>query len=487
MRERIQSIEYIRAILIIGLFVITALISCVTPPDTSVGIEEKITPDITATPPVQPDTATEKPNMNHGKAEKIKLSIDQCIRVALDNNRQLLMSKEERSKANGRAKQANALRYPNLNANISYNRVEKVTTFSPGGGAPDITIGSLHNYDAHLAFNQTLYQGGRVDALIDSAKLGKQLAEMEFLDTKEFIIFQTAKSYDDVLLGQETLNINRKSLENAIANLNNAKLLNQQGVASNYEVLRAEVQVSNSRTLVLQSESSLRLAKLDLLRIMGVPTDDENAEIELSDQLSYNNQPADFKQSLDVAFQMRPDLNKSKLLIDIQKKNITVAKADLRPDLSVFAKSGEEKPSRFDFGKVAWGGYWVAGAMISFPIFEGGRTRGKVIEERATLNQYEIALKDTEEKIRYEVRQAFLFLKDAEELINSQKENVKQAEEGLRLANIGFQNGVNTQLEVLDTQLALDLARKNYLSAIYSYNLAQLMMQKAMGVLRNKD
>jgi outer membrane protein TolC len=117
----------------------------------------------------------------------------------------------------------------------------------------------------------------------------------------------------------------------------------------------------------------------------------------------------------------------------------------------------------------------------------GGRTRGKVIEERATLNQYEIALKDTEEKIRYEVRQAFLSLKDAEELINSQKENVKQAEEGLRLANIGFQNGVNTQLEVLDTQLALDVARKNYLSAIYSYNLAQLMMQKAMGVLRNKD
>jgi len=482
-----------RLVLLIGLSVMIGLIACVT--SSPEAIEESIIPNAVQPsvkqtdnikPTRQDQPGGEETKTNSDKTGKIKLSLEQCLQVALDNNRQLLISKEERLKAKGKMQEADALRYPNLSANLSYNRVDKVTTFSPGAGVPSIEIGSLNNYNAEVVLKQTLYQGGRIDAMIESAKLGKQLAEMQFLDTKEFIVFHVTKSYYDVLLSQETLGINQKSLANAIANLDNVKLLNQQGVASNYKVLRAEVQVSNIRTLVLQSESNLRLTKLDLLRAMGIPTDDDSSDIELSDQLNYKDQSADFRQSLDTAFQMRADLSRAKLMIEMQRKNITVAKSNLRPDLSLFANGGKEKPSRFEFGENQWGDYWVAGAMVSFPLFEGDRTMGKVIQERAILNQYQITLKDTEEKIRYEVKQAFLSLNDAEELINSQKENVKQAEEGLRLADIGFKNGVNTQLEVLDTQLALDVARKNYLSAIYSYNLAQLMMQKAMGVLRNK-
>ena len=466
--------------LMTGMFVMIALVSCVTnssnPPEI---MEEKNTPK-TIEQPIN-DTKPKTPNIIDGK---MSLSLKQCVQIALENNRDLLITREEKTKANGRLKEANASLYPSINANLSYTRIDEISKIDMGGVS--IVTGSLNNYKAAVSVNQYLYQGGRIDAMIDSAKIGQQLADAQFSDVHDVIIYQTVMAYYNTLLNKEIININQKSLANAVANLDSVKLLNQQGMASSYELLRAQVQVSNIKASVIQSESNLKLTKLSLIRIMGLQTDDRNMEIELTEQINYKPQEINLPQALDTAFQLRADLKQAKLMVDLQKKNIEITKAGLRPSLLLFANAGEEKPSSKSMGLIEWDNYWNTGAMVSFPLFEGGQTQGKVIQERATLNQKEITLRDTEEKIHYEIKQAILSLKDAEELINSQKENVKQAEEGLRLANIGFKNGVNTQLEVMDTQLALDVARKNYLSAIYSYNFARLMLEKAMGVLGTK-
>jgi len=429
--------------------------------------------------------ANEAPQNAGTKApEKLKLSLSQCLKLTLDNNRQILISREEKEKAKGRLKEAQSLKYPHVSANLSYTRPDKVAEFDVGG--VKIETGTLNNYKAEASINQSLYQGGRINASIKSAQIGEELADTQIANTEEEIILLATKSYYDVLLSQEVVSINRKGLENVQEHFKNVKLLNKEGVASNYEVLRAGVQVSNTKTLLIQSESALRLSKLSLLRIMGAPTDDESGEIELSDQLIYAPKEIDSVKALDTAFQMRKDLKQAKLLLDLQRKNLTITKSALRPSLSLIAGIGEEKPSRYSFGLIEWGSYWNATLLLAFPIFEGGQTRGRLVQEKATLSQYQIALRDAEERTHYEIREAILSINDAAELIISQQENVKQAEEGLRLAELGFKNGVNTQLEVMDTQVALDIARKNYLSAIYSYNMAQLMLERAMGVLGNK-
>ena len=357
-----------------------------------------------------------------------------------------------------------------------------------------MTIGDLNTYKSEASLKQTLYQGGKIAATNESAKLNRQLAELQFIDTEEFVIFQTAKSYDEVLLNREILDVNRKSLATASAHRDNVKALNQQGMASDYELLRAEVQVSNLKTFVLQSESNLKLSGLNLLKTMGWPTGDHplsayggTSEVELTDQLHYAPISPDginFQNVLETAFRQRADLKQAQLTIDIQQKNIAITRSSLLPNLALSFNTGYEKPSRKDFGVVDWGDYWNAGATVSFPLFEGGLTRSKLIQEKSILQQHQVTLRETEEKIRYEVRQAVLLLKDAEELLVAQKENVTQAEEGSRLAELGFKNGVNTQLEVMDAQMALDLARKNYMAAVYQYHLADLMFKKAIGGLK---
>lgn len=414
---------------------------------------------------------------------KISLSLDECIQAALENNRQLMSVAEGKNKAKGRLTETEALRYPQLSANLSYTRLDEVTEFVMG--PTKIATNSLDNYKGEASLKQVLYQGGKVTALIYSAQLGQRIAALQFDDTKEAIYFLVAKSYYDVVLNQEILDVNKKSLETTTAHRDNVKALKGQGMVSDYELLRANVQVSNLKTLVMQAESNLKLSKLALLRVMGAPTDDDSVEIELTDKLDYTAQDTDLPKSIETALRLRPDLSQAELMIKVQKESVKSVRADLRPTVSIFANGGEEKPSRKVLGGTEWGNYWNAGGMVSFPIFEAGRTRGKLMQEKATLHQYELALSDTEEKVRYEVKQAYLTLKDAEEMITAQKENVKQAQEGFRLAELGYKNGVNTQLEVMDAQTALDIAEKNYLSSLYGYNIAYLMLKKSMGVLSN--
>jgi len=491
MRTFSRKTGYLIGGLALGFFWLGPIISCVGNPSRPADVSPVFVPSGVVVPASASGSALTSPagveeSAGTAKMENARLSLARCIQIALENNRQLLIAEEGRVKAKGRVTESMSQCYPNLTANLSYRRVDQVTDFSASALTPKITIGSLDNYSAEASLKQTIYQGGRVNAMIESAQLGQQLAEMQFRDAKEAVIFLVTKAYDDVLLSQETLNINQKSLVNAQEHLNNVRLSHQQGVASNYELLRAEVQVTNLKAVVIQSESNLHLAKLSLLRAMGAPVEDGSVTIELTDPLTPTIQSVNLAQALETAFQLRPDLQQARLAVEMQKKNITIAKSDLRPNISLLAATGEEKPSRYGFGENVWGDYWNAGIAISFPLFEGGRVRGQVIQERATLHQNEISLDDTAERVRYEVKQAVLSLNDTAELIKSQSENVRQAEEGLRLVDLGFKNGVNTQLEVLDTQVSLDVARKNYLTAVYNYNLAHLMLEKSMGVLENK-
>jgi outer membrane protein TolC len=90
---------------------------------------------------------------------------------------------------------------------------------------------------------------------------------------------------------------------------------------------------------------------------------------------------------------------------------------------------------------------------------------------------------DTEETALYELTQALLSMENAEEFVQSQRLNLKRATEGLRLAEVGYQEGINTQVEVIDAQSALTTARVNYYQAIYSHVVAKLALRRAMGTI----
>jgi outer membrane protein len=255
---------------------------------------------------------------------------------------------------------------------------------------------------------------------------------------------------------------------------------NSAGTASNYDLLRSKVQVANIKALLIQSQSNLDKSYLTLLNIIGWPLDQANS-ISLTDKLIYKEDVPSYDECEKLSFQNRPDLKAAQLKIDLEKEVLKMAAAENYPTASLSFSAGEEYPSRKSLGFDEWGNYWNILGLISIPIFEGNRVKSRIRQENSVLLQIELMLNDTREHIRYDLKQALLSVRDSIVFIKSQQENVDQAKEGFRLAEVGYKNGVNTQLELMDAQVALDTASKNYIQALYQYNLATANLDAVVG------
>ena len=121
--------------------------------------------------------------------------------------------------------------------------------------------------------------------------------------------------------------------------------------------------------------------------------------------------------------------------------------------------------------------------MATLPVFDGFAREGNIIQQKARLKQSQIDLVDAEETAMFELTKSLFSIQDAAEFVESQKLNLTRAKEGLRLAEVGYREGTNTELETIDAQSALTKARAFYYQAIYTHIVAKLNLQKAMGLL----
>ena len=153
------------------------------------------------------------------------------------------------------------------------------------------------------------------------------------------------------------------------------------------------------------------------------------------------------------------------------------------PVLSGYYSNTWSKPDPHTAMEIEWGHAWQAGLMATLPIFDGLSREGEIIAQKARLRQALISLVDAEETALFELTTALLSIEDAKEFVESQMLNLTRAKEGLRLAEVGYKQGTNTQVEMIDAQAALTTARVNHYQAIYSHIIAKLDLQKAMGTL----
>jgi outer membrane protein len=191
------------------------------------------------------------------------------------------------------------------------------------------------------------------------------------------------------------------------------------------------------------------------------------------------------EEAVKTAFTNRPDLYSREYQIRQQREQLRLARSRYLPNVSAYFTESWANPSPVNFGSSTneWGQIWQAGLQGAWPIFDGFAREGNVIQQKARLKQAQIGLVDTEETAVFELTQAILSMENAAESVQSQRLNVTRATEGLRLADVGYQQGIKTQVEVIDAQSALTTARVNYLQAIYQHVVAKLAVERAMGTI----
>ena len=407
-----------------------------------------------------------------------KLRLEDAVKLAIRHNKELQATLQEKEIARGRVIESYQAALPKVNAKGTYTRLDEVNTFDVGGIS--IALGDVDNYSVDLVVSQPLFRGGAIGAALRAAKLAELLSDELVRSALQGTIYRVALAYYDALLFQHQYKVNEDAVESAQVHLDDVRKKRRLGVASDYDILRAEVDVSNFRAEMIKQKNNIDLAKSRLLKAMGVL---QKSDVELADELEYVPLKPVLEEAIRIAHQNRPDLYQAELTVRLQKEALRVAKSQYWPQIDAFFQELWGKPDPSSVTTNEWNDTWNAGVSLNLSIFDGLGREGRVHQQKATLAQSRYRLANTQEQAFLEIRQALLTLRNAEEFVESQKLNRSRAREGLRLAEVGYREGIASQVEVSDARSALTTARGFYYESVYGHVVSRLNLQLAMGVL----
>ncbi|MDP2983502.1 MAG: TolC family protein [Candidatus Latescibacter sp.] len=416
------------------------------------------------------------------------LTQDKAVTVALQKNRDLLNAKDEVQKSDYRITEAASGAFPQITGSWNYNRNLKpqvfVITFPDSTGKLTqnrLKIGTDNSANLGVNLTQPLYVGGKVGTALQAAKIYRNLSGETARAVKQNVILGVSQAFNSALLAKELQNIASESLEQARKHLENVEHLKAAGAATEYDLLRARVNVSNMKPKLLEAENNVTLSLLKLKQTMGV---DPYASISLTGVFTEPDTTLLALAEARTALEKRPEIKIGKYTTDLQEKNVQVVKADFFPTLTAgtsFAFMGNFDTFRYNARE--WNPYWFATLNLSFPIFDGLRNYSKYRQAKIDYLKSRTDYLKTRDSVVIEVYEGVLNLKMALKQIESQKMNIQEAQRAVELSVSLFSNGKATQLEVLDAQLALEVARTNMASALYNGTVAAIVLRKSLGLL----
>jgi outer membrane protein len=251
-------------------------------------------------------------------------------------------------------------------------------------------------------------------------------------------------------------------------------------MASPFEELRARALVSTQKALALQAANRLHGRELDLRRVLGIRLD---SDVTVEGALVYIPFQGDLDDAIADAQRGRRDLLAAEAGIEALELQLAATRAELFPKVYGFFNAGWKKPSSKTFGGTEGGEYWNAGLSVSLPIFDGFSTHGKLLKAHAGLRQSRWKCADLQDEILLQVRKSFLNIRDAARFVEVTRENLELAKEGRRLAQVGYDNGVNTQLDLLEADSALSQAKYGHLQAVFGHIIARAGLVYATGAM----
>jgi outer membrane protein len=413
------------------------------------------------------------------------LTRDQCLDLALTWNASLLKGRQDIRESHGIALQQSSARLPRVGATGLYTkldegRIEQVA-FAPGT-AP-VAFANDQNWNATITASQPLFAGGKLRSAARSSKLTKEAALANYQTLVASTLLDVRVAYDDVLLATEQIAVQEASIKLLEQELADTRRRFDAGTVPRFNVLRAEVELANSKPRLIRARNALRIARNNLAVLLGfnVPRGaDQDIPLQTADKLTAVPSDVGLQDALAKAIAQRPELVALRTSEKLRDEEVIQARADYYPQLSAVAGYGwQSKNFNRDLSSPLDG--WNVGAQLSWNFWDAGLTKGKVDAARARRSKAHIDVDDTARRIELEVRTAHSNLIEAREVLESQSKVIEQAEEALRLSVARSDAGTGTQLDVLSAQTALTEARNTYSVALRDYSVARARLDRSMG------
>ena len=409
-----------------------------------------------------------------------KISLIAAITGALAHNLGVLTAEQSLGKAEGARWRALGGLMPNVNARVGETRQTinlAAFGFSGGPGTPfagiPTLVGPFNVFDARVLLSQSVLDFGALNSARAEAH-NVEAARLTFRSARDFVIHVAGNLYVQVLAASARADAARAQQETARTLHQQALDLKQGGIIAGIDVLRAEVQLSTQTQRATIAANEFEKTKLQLARVIGLPL---GQRFEL-DPVLPDLPVADLSidAAVELAYKTRPDYSAALERISAAESARRSIVGDNLPSIRVNADYGEIGLSPSDARTT----FSVTGA-VNVPIFQGGKTKGRLLEADADIRNRQSEAEDLKAAIYYEIRAAFLDLDaTAKQLALAGKTRDLSAQQ-LTQARDRFAAGIANNVEVVQAQDAVAIATEQFISAQYGFDLAKGAIVRGTG------
>ncbi len=437
-------------------------------------------------------------------ADTLRLTLDEAVRRALRDSEEMAAARATLAQAEARVTQAASGAFPQLSSNLVYNRAIK-TIFDEAKGPPPVSdtlippafdpnkppeerfdllsgllaqdfmgalfqglpFGRKNTYLATFTLTQPLYTGGKIGSALNVARHFRAAALSQREEAEAEIVLQVRGAYLTAALAQRLLHIARESRRVARSHFEQVEDFFEAGTASEFDLLRARVDLENRDPVVIEAENGAKLALLELKRLVNIPAP---RPIRLMTEVEPVVSDVD-EGRLEALVLERPALTAARESVAMREEAVDIARGDRLPSLAFQGTMGfqgfpnDVLPPALD----DWRKDWNIALSLSVPIFDGFRTRGQIDQARADLKVARLQESQLKESLELQLEATMGEYRSVRAQIQARRQTVELAERTLELAEARFASGLGTQLEVSDAALLLDQARVNEVQALYDY------------------
>lgn len=433
--------------------------------------------------------------LSNGQGINNRFSLDECISYALEHNQNIIIANLEMDAAKAKTGEYISAGLPQIDAsaNVNKNFILRRTWVDGSNFDPSVPEGTLiqlefgtpYDSDYGIYLSQMIFNGSYFVG-VKASKTYQELSRKDHIKSKIDVTESVTKAYYTVLvskLSYETIEANYQRLDSL---LKETEIMYKNGFAELLAYNRTKVEYNNLKTERQNSERSLEVSTALLKFQMGMPVDEG---LEITDRLADLEFNVQEELEMNYSFEKRIEystLETNRMLAELEMKN---NRSQYLPNIDLIASWGMNAGvkdfsdlGQFGNNKV-WTDYQITGLTMNLPIFDGLYKSKKIQQNKIKLQQLEYQRTMLENNIKLEVDQYRQNLQNSLDQLTSQDENVKLAESVYNQAKIKYQEGVGSNLEIIDADNAFKQAQSNYFNALYDALISHVDYQKALGII----
>lgn len=408
--------------------------------------------------------------------DTLRINLNQALEIAMNESPTIKVADKEIQKKKYAKKETVAQLFPTLDATGSLSHSVKKMSFAMEGKV--FEAGSKNSWQGgfNLAlpvFAPALYKSIQLNSM--DVELALESARSSRLD----LVNQVTKAYYQLLLAQDSYDVLLKSYKQAQATLEVTTSKYNQGVVSEYDKIRAEVQVYNLKPGVISAENAINLTRMQLQVLMGL---DVSQPIAIEGNLSnYEKDMYADVLRVDTSLVNNTELKQMDVQRQMLQKTLKLNKTAFMPTLSFTSQwSWMSMAENMKFKDYDWRPYATIGLTLSVPLFHASDLF-KVKQSKFDIEKVNYNFVNLRRNVTLQVRNYMDNIQKSVEQIGSNKEGVKQAEKGRVIAVKRYEVGAGTILELNDSEVALTQAQLTYNQSIYDYLTAKADLDKVLG------